>query len=120
MRAHLTFFPVLEEFDALRQWISEQLAEVGAQVDAVYHCPHHAEGTVAEFSVSSGCRNPMPGLLERSLSDWVGSADSSFLVGDSPTDMEAAERAGVQVFIYRGERSLDDFIRDLISLESSE
>ena len=62
----------------------------------------------------------MPGLLERSLSDWVGSADSSFLVGDSPTDIEAAERVGVQGFLYRGERHMDNFIRDLISLESSE
>ena len=36
----------------------------------------------------------MPGLLERSLSSWVGSANSSFLVGDVPTDIKAAERAG--------------------------
>lgn len=36
----------------------------------------------------------MPGLLKRSLSNWVGSANSSFLVGDVPTDIKAAERAG--------------------------
>jgi D-glycero-D-manno-heptose 1,7-bisphosphate phosphatase len=110
----------IEEFDALHQWIDERLAEVGAYVDAVYHCPHHPEGTVAELSVSCGCRKPMPGLLERAFSDWAGSADSSFLVGDSPTDIEAAERVGVQGFLYRGEGPLDNFIRDIISLDGSE
>jgi D,D-heptose 1,7-bisphosphate phosphatase len=109
----------VEEFHLLHRWIDEQLAKVGAYIDAVYHCPHHPEGTVEGLAMSCGCRKPMPGLLEQAFADWESPPEDSFLVGDSPADVEAARRVGVRGFLYDGGRPLNEFVRDLISTPSS-
>nr|WP_321360560.1 HAD-IIIA family hydrolase [uncultured Hyphomonas sp.] len=80
-----------------------QLAEAGAFVDAFYHCPFHADGTVPAYTVEDHPdRKPNPGMILRALSDWQVNRNASFLIGDKPSDMEAARRAGLPGHLYKG------------------
>lgn len=80
-----------------------QLAEEGAFVDAFYHCPFHADGTVPAYTVADHPdRKPNPGMILRALDDWQVNRDASFLIGDKPSDMEAAGRAGLSGHLYTG------------------
>lgn len=75
--------------------MAAQLEALDARFDAVYHCPHApADGC--------DCRKPMPGLVTRGLTELGGDASESFLLGDKPTDIEAARRAGVPGYLYEG------------------
>jgi D-glycero-D-manno-heptose 1,7-bisphosphate phosphatase len=57
--------------------------ELGARIDAVYYCPHRPEDNCS-------CRKPRAGLLLQAAQDWRIDLHRSVLVGDSPSDVEAA------------------------------
>jgi histidinol-phosphate phosphatase family protein len=88
------------EFHARMQ---DELAQRGAHVDAFYHCPFHADATVAAYRAASHPdRKPNPGMILRALADWPVERQGSFLIGDSVHDMEAAANAGVPAFRFEG------------------
>jgi D,D-heptose 1,7-bisphosphate phosphatase len=83
------------QYEALTVQMKAALAEAGATVDAVYHCPHHPGGQVAEFARECDCRKPAPGMILRAAKELGLDLAKSFLVGDKPSDIEAARKAGV-------------------------
>jgi D-glycero-D-manno-heptose 1,7-bisphosphate phosphatase len=76
--------------------VQEQLRARGAHVDAFYYCPHHPQGTVAEFAIACDCRKPKPGMLERAARDFAVDRRRSFLIGDKDDDVAAAAAFGVR------------------------
>ena len=68
------------------------LRSYGARIHAVYYCPHSARRECS-------CRKPRPGLLERAARDWHLDLNSSVLIGDSPSDAEAARAAGCRAIL---------------------
>ena|SRR2546426_745274 len=84
-----------DQFRQLTEHMCEELAHFDARPTAVYHCPHHPSGSVAEFAVDCLCRKPQPGLVLEAARDLQLSLVDSIMVGDKPSDMEAARAAGV-------------------------
>ena len=83
------------QYQALTTRMKQVLAEAGAAVDAVYHCPHHPAGAVAGLAMNCDCRKPAPGMIFRAASELNLSLSDSILVGDKPSDIQAARAAGV-------------------------
>jgi len=78
------------------------LAGYDAHVDAIYFCPHHPEthhrdeGCRQDLRVACDCRKPAPGLLLQAARERDIDLSGSVLIGDRPTDIAAAKRAGVR------------------------
>lgn len=72
-----------------------QLNAQGAFVDAVYACPHHPEADVEEYKLACSCRKPEPGLILCAAKDHGLDLGRSFVVGDTPRDVEAGMSAGI-------------------------
>lgn len=88
---------------ALHEQMSRDLAEVGGRIDAFYFAPHHPEAPVETYRhPDPPDRKPNPGMILRALSDWPVDRERSVLVGDKPSDMEAAARAGVRGLLFQG------------------
>jgi D-glycero-D-manno-heptose 1,7-bisphosphate phosphatase len=86
------------------------LVASGAHVDAWYYCPFHPDATVPAYRhVDHPDRKPNPGMVLRALADFAVSPDRAFLIGDQPSDIEAARRAGVAGYLFRG-GDLDAFV----------
>lgn len=83
------------QYQALTTQMQQALAEAGAAVDAVYHCPHHPQGAVAELATNCDCRKPAPGMILQAARELNLSLADSLLIGDKPSDIEAARAAGV-------------------------
>jgi rfaE bifunctional protein nucleotidyltransferase chain/domain len=83
------------QYQALTAAMKQALLDAGAAVDAVYHCPHHPKGKLAELAVDCDCRKPAPGMILRAAKELNLSLADSILVGDKPSDIEAARAAGV-------------------------
>jgi histidinol-phosphate phosphatase family protein len=89
---------------AVHRRLRRLLAAAGVELDAVLHCPHHPEGTVAAYARACRDRKPGPGLLETAA--WRLGLDlaASFLIGNHPTDVGAAVAAGVTpLFVTTGQ-----------------
>lgn len=88
--------------DKLHRHLQRILAAEGTQVDGIYYCPHHPDGTVTEFAVTCDCRKPMPGLFLRAASELKLDLKSSYLVGDKLSDIQAGRQADVKkTFLVR-------------------
>jgi histidinol-phosphate phosphatase family protein len=74
--------------------LRELLQEEGVPLDGFYWCPHHPEGTVAEYAVACDCRKPAPGLLLRAAREQGIDLARSWFVGDILHDVEAGRAAG--------------------------
>ena len=75
------------------QALRARFADGGARIDDFRYCPHHPTiGTV----VDCDCRKPRPGMLFELARAWSVDRSRSFMIGDKPSDMAAAEAAGVR------------------------
>ena len=80
----------------------------GAEIDGIYTCMHHPEGSVAEYAIECDCRKPLPGLLERAASEHDVDLTASYMIGDTLRDLEAGRAAGAQsvlVLTGKGQRA---------------
>jgi D-glycero-D-manno-heptose 1,7-bisphosphate phosphatase len=92
-----------EAVHILHARMSEDLAGIGARIDAFYYCPHHPEATSEAYRhPDPPDRKPNPGMLLRAMHEWPVDAARSLMVGDKEADMEAARRAGVRGLRFRG------------------
>ena len=74
----------------------------GAIIDKFYYCPHHPTEAVGEYLRECECRKPAPGMVLRAIAEWEPDLTRSFMLGDKPSDMEAAQAAGVRGVLYQG------------------
>lgn len=75
------------------------LADAGIAISSVEVCWHHPEGSphgAQELITSCDCRKPKPGLLLRALEHGGFDPARSWMLGDSPSDVEAAHQAKVR------------------------
>ncbi len=96
-----------EDYLAFTKHLTDQLAARGGRIDAVYHCPHHPQGHVEALTVVCECRKPSPGMILRGLADLGGARETSFLIGDRPSDIAAAEAAGIKGHLFDGVNLLE-------------
>jgi D-glycero-D-manno-heptose 1,7-bisphosphate phosphatase len=61
------------------------VAAAGGRIDAIYHCPHDG---------GCDCRKPATGMFERAAAELGIELADAVMIGDSPSDMEAAARIG--------------------------
>jgi D,D-heptose 1,7-bisphosphate phosphatase len=87
---------------ALHAWMSGELAKTGAYVDDWRYCPYHPEGAVAAYRAAHPWRKPEPGMIRDLMACWPVDPASSFLIGDNPHDVAAAEAAGLPGYLFEG------------------
>lgn len=78
----------------VHELMTQQLAEKGARLDAIYYCPHAS-------SEECVCRKPKTGMLEQASEEHALDLHKSFVVGDRHGDVELAHRAGAKSILVR-------------------
>ena len=72
---------------AIHRRMQDVLAPHRAELDAIYYCPHHPEGTVEAFRKKCGCRKPGIEMGVRAAKRFDLDLKASYVVGDKETDM---------------------------------
>jgi D-glycero-D-manno-heptose 1,7-bisphosphate phosphatase len=72
-----------------------RVREKKGNIDGIFFCPHHPEGSVREFSRDCNCRKPKTGLIQQACESFEIDLQRSYVVGDMYTDIELAHRAGI-------------------------
>ena len=73
--------------------------------------------TVAGYLEDHHWRKPSPGMIHDLMAQWPVRIEGSFVIGDRPTDIEAAEAAGLPGFLFAG-GDLDAFVADVMAQTS--
>jgi len=87
--------------DETHRYLTARLEMGGARVDAYYYCPHHPDGTVAEYRRHCDCRKPAPGLIDRATNDLGLDPARSFVVGDRWLDVQLGRAVGARTILVR-------------------
>ena len=92
-----------DEMHALHRNMQAALADSGARIDAFYYCPQHPDAANAAYRhPDPPDRKPNPGMILKALSEWPINREASILIGDKPSDIEAATRAGIRGVLFPG------------------
>lgn len=83
------------EFAEVNAYILDWLDKHGAGIDIVLAAPHHPSGKPPFQHPNHPMRKPNPGMLITALALLQASAQSSVMIGDKASDLEAARRAGL-------------------------
>ncbi|NEV77760.1 HAD family hydrolase [Rhodopseudomonas sp. BR0C11] len=97
----------------LHRWMLSELQAQGAQIDDIRFCPHHVEGTIDAYRVACEHRKPGPGMILDLAKAWPVDMPRSFVIGDSASDVEAAQAAGIAGFRFEGE-DIEDFVKQVL------
>lgn len=76
-----------QEVKKIHSNIQEYLKQYGTTIDAFYYCPHRPDE-------NCNCRKPKPGLLKKAVLEMKIDPNSSWMIGDSDSDVLAAEKIG--------------------------
>ncbi len=105
--------------EAIHAEMTDHLTRGGARLDGIYFCPHHPQGTIAEYAIVCDCRKPKAGLIYRAAKDLEIDLSKSFLVGDKLSDIVAGKTAGVKtILVNAGHASVDvaqEVIPDIVA-----
>ncbi len=98
----------LQDINDLHQWMTEELARQGAVIQRIYVCPHHPDVSRCL------CRKPQPLMLEKAMAEMGATPEETFFVGDSATDVQAGNAAGIRTIKVEPNGDLYMQLRDLI------
>jgi D-glycero-D-manno-heptose 1,7-bisphosphate phosphatase len=88
-----------EDLRLMHEYLTHELALLDVQVDGIYYCPHHPNGSVKELARVCDCRKPQPGMLLQAAKELDLNLEHSWFVGDILDDVEAGNRAGCRTVL---------------------
>jgi D-glycero-D-manno-heptose 1,7-bisphosphate phosphatase len=78
-----------EDTEKLHEILKNEIYKAGSKIDEIYYCPHYPDTSQCL------CRKPGSLLIEKAIACFNIAPSISYLIGDSPRDIEAAEKAGI-------------------------
>lgn len=98
----------------LHEVMRAQAAAAGARIDDFRFSPDHPDGVVPAYRRDSDWRKPRPGMILDLMACWPVEPSGSFVIGDKPSDLAAAEAAGLPGHLFTG-GNLADFVARLLA-----
>jgi D-glycero-D-manno-heptose 1,7-bisphosphate phosphatase len=90
--------------------MQDDLAALGAHIDAFYVCPFHKDASIAAYAhPNHPDRKPNPGMVLKALAEWRLNPAQVIFVGDKESDMKAAAGGGVAGALFPG-GNLEQFL----------
>ena len=91
--------------ERIHRTLEGMLGRHGAYLDAIFACPHHPDGgfpgEVRELKRECDCRKPRTGLIDAACRDLTIDRGTSWMVGDTTSDIETGRRAGLRTILLR-------------------
>ncbi len=80
-------FADINTINTMHQYLRESVHNAGGHIHKIYFCPHHP-------NENCRCRKPQTGMIDQAKAENDIDISSSVMIGDKPSDIECAKRAG--------------------------
>ena len=90
------------DYQKLTEWMLKQFNKKGISILDILYCPHGPES-------KCNCRKPKPGMLIEAKCKYNISMQDSWMIGDTETDILAANSAGISnTILVRSGHAIDE------------
>ncbi len=96
----------LAELEAVQQCVLALLAREGVSFDGFHLCLHHPDGVLPELTGTCKCRKPAPGMLLFAAEELGIDLTSSWMIGDTDSDVLAGAAAGCRTVLVEHPESI--------------
>ena len=91
----------------LHQKMLKEIEKAGGKINKIYFCPHLETD-------NCNCRKPKIGMIENAIKDFPSiNIQKAYLIGDSPSDIQAGEKAGIKSVKVDNQFTLFDWAKQL-------
>ena len=87
------------DFQNLMKWVKIKFKENGSHIDDIFFSPFHPTFGIGDYKKDSYLRKPSPGMLLEAKKKHKINLQTSILIGDKKSDIEAGKSAGIQTNI---------------------
>lgn len=99
----------MEDVEIVHRKMCELLSEFGVEIVEIAVCPHH------DSVEKCMCRKPQPLMIEKLIAKYRIDAARSYFIGDSKSDMIAAEKAGVKGIQIAANETIELFVGEILN-----
>ncbi|WP_372751191.1 D-glycero-alpha-D-manno-heptose-1,7-bisphosphate 7-phosphatase [Labilibaculum sp.] len=99
------------DVEILHNHLLSLLEKENIQIKKIYFCPHH------DSVQKCNCRKPSPYFLNKAIKEYQIDASKSYMIGDSPRDIQAAEAAGVKGIKIDSNENISTYCNQIIKGE---
>ena len=99
----------IETLNEIHNHLQKILKDNNTSIDDFYFCPHIPDENCQ-------CRKPNPGMLIKAVQDHDIDMNQSFMIGDSLTDVQAAQKAGCKGILLNQNQTLLELVTNLIKV----
>ena len=85
-----------ERVEQIHRRLNMLLKEKDVYLDGIYHCPHHPQGKIPEYSIQCMCRKPASGMADIASKELDIDLHRSYVIGDKRSDIELAHNIGAK------------------------
>ena len=93
----------IEVLNEIHNHLQKILKNNNTSIDYFYFCPHRPDEKCK-------CRKPSPGMILKAAQEHDIDMNQSFMIGDSLTDIQAAEKAGCEGILLNQNQTLLEII----------
>ena len=97
-----------KKIDEIHLTVQEYLIPHKTRIDKFYYCPHRPDENCT-------CRKPKPGLLFKAKNELHLDLQSSWLIGDNDTDIQAAITAGCKAIKIKSNSDLPIVVQQILN-----
>ena len=92
-----------KDLEKIHSHLLKQAKRQNVKIDGIYFCPHRPDENCE-------CRKPKPGMILKAAQEFQIDLKKSVMIGDSDTDMKAAQQAGCDGILVKDSDSLKNII----------
>ena len=95
-----------EELKGIHKYMMNEFKEKSCEISKIYYCPHKP-------NENCDCRKPNVGMIQQAVKDLDIDLSNSLLIGDSDSDIEAAEKMKIKSIKMKTNGSLSELIDNI-------
>ena len=97
-----------QDVATVHQFLRQEFNKYGITFLDIYYCPHH------DSVEPCLCRKPSSLMIEKLIAKYEIDPENSYLIGDSQTDIQAAQSAGIHSIQINANKNMKPFIHKLL------
>ena len=94
------YFPH-ELVDKIHTCMKDSLKKEGAEIDAIFYCPHYPRSKLKEYAIECDCRKPRIGMINKALEKFDIDLTQSYMIGDHFSDLEFAHNGNLKSIMVK-------------------